>query len=331
MSSYLESYCNTTTDLQAVEPVIDSYDVKRELGGWAVTTVAKVYACFDCGHITKLYRDGEDLGDAQASQTDVQTGGDGDWYYDSDADVVYLYSTNDPATTYRVEAGRKWSDVKTEAVAHASDFVRSYVSKPIIKRTGTGAQSESLRDYDDSIIRATATLACSYLIQPHDMERGAQLRGMTYNPGNPNEPGLLDMVRDGRIPLWNETSTASGKGVVNAVSLDATTTGTIADVEGTPTVSFDAIKVVIETGGTITKGSTSTVTYSAYVAGSDGLKTSQVVDSETINCQYQTIGQGMYARFTAGVYVADDEWEVEVRGGKPEAGTGRRTISLRRI
>ena len=331
MSSYFESYCNITTDLQAIEPVIDSYDVKRELGGWSVTSVAKVYACFDCGHITKLYRDGEDLGDAEASQTDVQTGGDGDWYYDSDADVVYLYSTNDPATTHRLEAGRKWSDVKTEAVAHASDFVRAYVSKPIIKRTGTGAQSESLREYDDSIIRATATLACSYLIQPHDMERGAQLRGMVYNPGNPNEPGLLDMVRDGRIPLWNETSTAAGKGIVNAVSLDATTTGTIADVEGTPTVSFDAIKVVIETGGTITQGSTSTVTYSAYVAGSDGLKTTQVVDSEAINCQYQTIGQGMYARFTAGVYVADDEWEVEVRGGKPEAGTGRRTISLRRI
>jgi hypothetical protein len=88
---------------------------------------------------------------------------------------------------------------------------------------------------------------------------------------------------------------------------------------------------VIETGGTITQGSTSTVTYSAYVAGSDGLKTSQVVDSEVINCQYQGIGQGMYARFTSGVYVAADEWEVEVRGGKPEAGTGRRTISLRRI
>jgi hypothetical protein len=329
MSSYFESYCNITTDLQAVEPVIDSYDVKRELGGWAATNAAKVYACFDCGHVTKLYRDGEDLGDAEASQPDVRV--DGDWYYDPDADVVYLYSTNDPATTHRLEAGRKWSDVKTEAVAHASDFVRAYVSKPIIKRTGTGAQSESLRDYDDSIIRATATLACSYLIQPHDMERGAQLRGMVYNPGNPNEPGLLDMVRDGRIPLWNETSTAAGKGVVNAVSLDATTTGTIADVEGTPTVSFDAIKVVIETGGTITQGSTSTVTYSAYVAGSDGLKTTQVVDSEAINCQYQSIGQGMYARFTAGVYVAADEWEVEVRGGKPEAGTGRRTISLRRI
>jgi hypothetical protein len=329
MSSYFESYCNITTDLQAVEPVIDSYDVKRELGGWAVTSVAKVYACFDCGHITKLYRDGEDLGAPEASQPDVRV--DGQWYYDSDADVVYLYSTNDPATTHRLEAGRKWSDVKTEAVAHASDFVRAYVSKPIIKRTGTGAQSESLRDYDDSIIRATAMLACARLILPHDAERAGLLERACYNPGNPNEPGLLDLIRDGKLPLWNESSRITTNGDVRVVAVDATTTGTVADVEGSPAVHFDAIKLVIETGGTITDGSASTVTFSAYVGGTDGLKTVQVVDSETVNCQYQGIGHGMLARFTPGVYVADDEWEVIVRGDKEEAGTGRRTISLRRI
>ena len=335
MSTYQESYCNTTTDLQAVEPNIDGYDSKREVSGWAVTGTADVYVCHDCGHIEKLYRDGADLGEAEISVADVESGSDGAWYYDTDDDACYIYSTADPATYHRIEGGRKWSDVKADAVSRASAFVRSYVGKPIIKRTGTGAQSESLRDYDDFVIQATAALACSYLVNPYDVERANVLRREAYSPGNKGSltyvPGLLDMVQSGQLPLWNESSKITMDGQVTIVSQDTTSTGTLADVEGTPDVHYDRIKVVIEAGGTVTQGEESTVTYSAYVGGSTGLKTVQVVDAETVSGLYQQIGHGMSARFTPGVYVAGDEWQVEVRGDTVEAGPGRRSIRIRRV
>ena len=78
-------------------------------------------------------------------------------------------------------------------------------------------------------------------------------------------------------------------------------------------MSWDLIKVKINATGTITAGTANTsVKYDSYIGGLDGLKTTQSVSAEVINCNFQHIGNGIEARFSPGVYNStSDEWEIE--------------------
>lgn len=327
MSTRWESYCNTTTDLFAVEPQIDSFDRKRVIQGFTLVS-GSVYTKGNAGYIARLFRNGADLGAAQSTSGAVDT--DGEWHYDTSTDVLTICSSSNPNTVSTYEAGQVWSTLKTEAVARASEFVRAYLAKPIIKRAGTGEKSESLRDYDDVIIMATAYLACSFLVDPYDMERGTALRMKAYDPAG-TTPGLLDLIKSGQIALWNEITAGYNTGVPRVVSVDATTTGGIVETIGNATTSFDKVRVKIINGGTITEGSTSEVTYSVWVGSTAGLKTSQVVAAAVVDCSYQIMAHGIWIRFSPGKYVANDEWEVEVRGGQPEAGTKASSVTLTRL
>lgn len=334
MSTTYEAFCNTTTDLTAVVPDIDGFDTKRRLAGWEAIEVDKVYVCHDCGSVSRLYIDGEDMGDPEASFEAVTE--EGEWFYDSTADAVYIYTNaGSPDETSIAEAGRLYSDVKAEAVARATAFAKSYVGKPILPRSGTGQQDVSLRDYDDVVIRATALLACSFLVSTTDPAKGEELQKQAYSSGNPGSltyvPGLLDMIRDGRFTLWNEVTQQANNGIIRVVALDASTTGTIGDVAGKPATTFDILKITVRTGGTFEFGSASTVTFDSYAKDTTGLKVSKIADAVTMNGSYQYIGQGMWVRFVPGVYVAGDEWELEIRGGEPESGTGRTTKPVTRF
>lgn len=324
MSTYLESYCNITTDLQAVEPNLDGYDQKRRITGHhsivANGSPADVYTYYGTGYIGMLYRDGAELGAAQATAGAVDGNVDGEWYYDAAGDYLKVASVADPDTSHEIEAGQDWVTVKTEAVGRASEMVRSLAGRPIMKRLGTGQQSETLREWEDIIVRSAATIAVADLIRPYDFDRAAQLASLAYNP---EETGWLDMIRKGTIALWNEVTPEKQQGLVRKVGTHgASSTGTIADVQGTATVRWDAVKVKIITGGTFAAGSASTVTYSVWVGDSTGLKNTQVVTAAVITGAYQTLAHSLYIRFAPGVYTADDEWEVLCAGTEAEAGTG---------
>jgi hypothetical protein len=199
-----------------------------------------------------------------------------------------------------------------------------------MKRSGTTAKGSSLRDYDDTVIEATAIDACARLIMPYDAERAAALRRMVYHPDpGPGESlGLADQIKAGNFALWHERDSRYGAGVVREVTLDADTTGGIMDVEGTPIVYHDLMKIVIVTGGTFAEGVASPVTFSVYGKGSTGLKTVALVSAVTMNGSYQWIGNGMSVRFAPGVYKAADEWELEIRGGETEAGNSIRSVRV---
>ena len=333
MSTRYETFCNTTTDLMFEVPSVDQYDRKRVLQGWEDEGVlTKVYVVFDSGYVSAFYTNGEDLGDPEANLIDLTA--DGDWYFDGDSDAVYMYSSQDPANHHCTCAGRKWVDLKAEAVARAADFVRSYLAKPLYKRVGKGLQSESLRDWDDVLIRANALLACSYLMRPYDFDQARRLEGLVYSAeygAGKFEAGLLDRIKSGDIALWHEVTPQKGAGIVREVSLDATTTGGLVDTKGDPSTDWDIFKVVIETGGTFSAGATSTVTFSTYVRDAEGLKLQKVVDTKLMNGGYQGLAHNIYGRFSLGTYVADDEWEIEVSGDASEAGTQTRTLPLRRV
>ena len=62
MSTYETSYCNTTTDLQFIEPYLAEYDGKRVLTSNFITTdTTNLYQLNNTGHISQLYRDGIEM------------------------------------------------------------------------------------------------------------------------------------------------------------------------------------------------------------------------------------------------------------------------------
>ena len=332
MSTNYETFCNTTTDLLFELPSVDQYDRKRLVQGWVATDTSKLFVVYDSGYVSAFYRDGEDLGAPQGSSE--LTNEDGEWYYDADADALYFYCSHGPATHSCTCAGRDWVELKAEAVARAADFIRSYLAKPLYKRVGTGQQSESLREWDDVLIRCNAMLACSYLMRPYAFDEARKLEGLVYAAEfgtDRNEYGLLDRIKTGDIALWHEITPQKGAGIVREVALDSSTTGGIIDTKGNALTDWDIFKVVIVNGGTFAAGSTSTVTFSVFVRDATGLKLQQVVNTQLVDGGYQAFAHGIYGRFAAGVYVAVDEWEIEVSGEAIEAGTQTRNLPLRRF
>lgn len=317
--------CNVTTDLRDVAPDIETFDGKRTLRGWTNTGTI-YYTLSDCGYTEQLFFNGADLGAPEASAVAVD--GDTKWFYDSTLDMLTIGSASNPDTATRVEGGPDWPALKARAVALATETFQSAINKPLVPRP-SASQGISGRDYDAFVIDAVARLACSHLIKPYDEARASMLYAEVM--GGVDMVGMAHRIKSGEVALWNEVSRRTNEGVPRAVALDATTTGALADLRGEATTSFDLIKVVIAKSGTITEGVASEITYSTLVGGPTGLKTVAGVTAATITGGYQYLAHGIYGRFTAGVYVLDDEWEVEVRGGKPEAGSKDLSIPLRRL
>jgi len=311
MSTYRVAYC-TENDVQSILPNIADYDRKRIIGNWS-TYSGSTYQSGSTGSVDMLYRDGLELGAAQSSLGDLNT--DGEWFYDSSADVCYLYSTNDPATSHVIEGGKDYSTIMTEAINRASEMVDSIVGKPIYPKKGVGYQGQTTRDYDEVIILSTAGLTASLLVRPFDKDLADEIEGRWNN--EETGLGMLQLIRRGDVKLHHEVG-EENEGLISEVSVNGSSTGSPIDVKGSPTAD-DLIKVQIQTGGTFTYGSASSVTYSTWVGdGSTSLKIQKVIDAETIHGGYQNIGHGVSIRFSQGVYTANDEWQVEVSNSFPE-------------
>ena len=122
------------------------------------------------------------------------------------------------------------------------------------------------------------------------------------------------MVRTGQIALSQDEGLAKHSGIIREISINASSTGSIIDVRGTPTVDWDVIKIIISTAGTFTSGSASGVKYDTYVADDTGLKISKSSDAEVIDGGYQDVGHNMSVRYSPGIFTINDEWELEISG-----------------
>jgi hypothetical protein len=327
MSTYLENYC-TIEDIQLVAPFVFDYDRKRVISNWVShsgSDATTIYKAGSVGKLSMLYSNDIEL----TSVSDIASiDADGKFFFDEDADVVYYRptSTNNPNFDESVAAGRDNKTLFTEFISRSSDFVRSYINKPIYKNKGVGTGDSLGRDFPEVIVRSTALLSASLAIMAYDREKGEELQNLAYNPNQNN--GLLDLIRRGVISL-DQDEDGRDK-IVKEVAINTSSTGTIVDTFGHPTVSYDRIKVIIASGGTFSAGSTSTITYNTFVGNDNGLKIDQVAISEVIDGSFQSIGHGIYVRFSTGVYTTGDEWEVEVSGLDHTSGGGINTIQLKR-
>ena len=309
MSTYEQAYSNTTTDLISVVPDLESYDQKKLITNWVLHS-GQVYRADSVGFISQLYKNGKDLGTAESSLVNVDD--DNKWYYDSANDVVYIDKESNPPNEDRMEAGVDWVTLKTRINNEQSERIRSYVGRSILPRKGVGTESASSRQWDWILIRSNALLTCAELIRPFNQEKAGMLERQAIDPEF--EMGFLDRLKKGDYKLWNETTSDKVQGVRD-VAIDATTTGSIIDIKGEPT-STDILKIQIQTGGTLVSGSASTLTYSVWGGNSSGVKVSQIVNAQILTGGWDFIGHGVSMRMSPGLYVALDEWEVELMGGE---------------
>jgi hypothetical protein len=307
-------YCNTSTDLQAVVPDIGSYDTRVRVQGFGSPS-GIVYVARNAGPVARLYRDGIDLGAAQASAAACNT--DGEWHFDATTDTLTLASTLDPDTRHAIEAGPDEQDAREAAVEFASDLVRSLANRPILK-LGSG-KSATGSPWPAIIVRCAAYLACAELVRPTNRDLAGKLEARCIG-GEDQRPGWLDMIRDGRIALPSETSSAAQAGIVTEVTKGTGSTGAITQLRGRAAVDSDVLLVEITTGGTLVAGTASPVRYKVLGKDETGLQRGELLAGETATGGYTPLGYGLSGRFAPGVYVAGDTWEIEVAGDAATAG-----------
>jgi len=310
MSTYEATYCDTNTDLQFIEPNINNYNLRRVLpGDWVASGTTDLYYLYSAGYVTQLFYNGEEM----TSVTDTPNANKEFNYATGTGLLSFFYESSSTSllNSAVIESGRDWYDTKVEAVAKASDLCRNVLPVPIYPRKGVGMASATGNDWPEIIVRSTAIIACADLIRPYDKEKGDELMAMAMNPEG---TGYLDMVRTGQIALSQDEGLAKHSGIIREISINASSTGSIIDVRGTPSVDWDVIKIICSTAGTFATGSASGVKFDSFVADSTGLKISKIADAVIIDGSFQDVGHGMQVRFSPGVYTINDEWELEVSG-----------------
>jgi len=295
-------YC-THKELKRVYPNLDAFDTKTPIYGWAVDSGSR-YKGEDSGLVTLLFADGAELGSAEANKTAVNA--NGKWYYDSTINTTYYYNDATDPNDMLMEAGEDFTTHITQFRTDASRYLDSKLD-PNLPR-------EQLKDksgnFDYMIIRSSALIATAFLIRATDPTNEVATALMEEAQGN------IDALNTGGAALSWQTTRDASRGIIRDVSY---TDGSVrpVDTRGMWGGTFDLIRVKIETGGPLD----GTATYSVWVKNADKLgiqQGNQVVDSEKINGDYQSLAGGLQIRFAGedktSVATATNEWEIEVMG-----------------
>ena len=295
-------YC-THKELKRVYPQIDAYDTKTPIYGWSLLSSNK-YIADNTGLVTQLFMDGADLDVAQSSAGAVNS--NFKWYYLATDDRLYLYNDASDPNDLLMEAGEDFTTMITQFRTDASRYLDSKLD-PNLPREQLKNKSGN---FDYMIIRSSALIAAAFMIRATDPTNEVASALMEEAQGN------IDALNTGGAALSWQTTRDASRGIIRDVSY---TDGSVrpVDTRGTWNGTFDLVRVKIETGGALD----GTATYSVWVKDGDKLgnqQGSQVVTSEKINGDYQSLSGGLQIRFAGetktSVATATNEWEIEVMG-----------------
>ena len=309
------TYC-TERDLKDIFPEVDSFDTKTPVYGWVVHS-GSLYRADNCGLITLLFANGQDLGAAEANSGVVNV--EGEWYYDSALDAVYYYSASNPNDKL-MESGEDFATLKTRYMKNASEFLDSRLDGTLPRERFKDQDG----NYDYIIVRTSALISAVFLIRSHDPT--SEVASALWDEATDN----IDKINKGETKLSWQVTQSDSQGVVREVSVSGALR--IVDTRGHYVGVYDRIKVKVITGGAI-----GTSTYSVWTSGSDKLgihEGAQVVTAETINGDYQPLSGGLQIRFAGDKTdeaTPNDEWEIEVSGKYEAVDNARpKTIKMTR-
>ena len=335
MARQLPTYASVS-DLRDVYPNIDKYDTKRQIFGWVDSTGSSgnTWVARNTGLVNQLFVDGVDLGAAQSSAGDVSA--TNRWCYDSATDVVTYFHASYTSSTILdalFEAGEDWATHQTDMLYKASRYLDSWIDSAMPRQAWKNSEDE----YDYIIIRTTAQICAYFLISSMDSDNEDALRIKE------EYEDVLEKINTGHIKLGFEITEDSSQGIIR--ELHASGTLKPVDLRGKYSGGvYDKIRIEIELAGVL-----GTAKYGVWVKGNDTLgvnKGQQIITSEIITGQYQSIGGGLEIRFGAssitGTSAATlnlldasatlhDVWEVEVWGVGEEINDSRSIRSINAV
>ena len=292
------SYCSER-DLFDVYPQIKTSDTKTRVFGWVVHS-SNLYRADNTGLVTQLFADGQDLGSAQANSGAVSS--NGQWFYESSLDAVYYYNSSASPNDLIMEAGEDFATLTQRYRENASRHLESLLDSRLAAEIAKDREG----NYPYIIKRITALIAISQLIKSD--APASEVAEAFMEEANEYITGL----RTGDIQLPHQVTGDSPYGFIRDVTY---TSGKVRPVQtrGVYQGTYDLIKVVITTAGAIGSGK-----YSVYEKSSSDLKSTLIVDGETINGDFQQCAGGLEIRFAGGTDAStaaiNDEWEIEVHG-----------------
>ena len=304
------SYC-TNRDLKDIFPSIDEFDTKTSIYGWVVHSTS-LYRADNCGLITLLFANGQDLGSAEANSGVVNA--NGEWYYDSALDSVYYFNSATNPNDLLMESGDDWVDIRVRYISNASKYLDS--------RLDANLPREQFKDqdgnYDYIIVRTTALLTCSFLIRASSPT--SEIADALFNEAELN----IASLNEGRTKLsWQTTGDAS-MGIIREKTVSGNLR--VVDTRGAYSGIYDKIGVKITTAGVM-----GTAKYSYWAGNSDNLGSERMNNSDTadyvdtVNGAYQPVSGGLSIRFagdTGDSATLNDKWEIEVHGRNEKTDSG---------
>jgi hypothetical protein len=292
------AYCSER-DLFDVYPQLKSTDTKTRIYGWVVHS-SSLYRADNCGLVTQLFANGQDLGSAEANSGAVTS--NGEWFYESSLDAVYYYNSASSPADMIMEAGEDFATLTQRYRENASRHLESLIDS----RLSAEISKDREGNYPYIIKRCVALIAISQMLKADDP--ASDVAGAFMEEANEYIEGL----RTGEIQLPHQVTGDSSYGVIRDVTY---TSGKIRPVQtrGAYQGTYDLIKVKI-----IDAGAIGTATYSVWEKSSTDLKSSQVVTAQTINGDFQECAGGLEIRFAGGTdattATANNEWEIECHG-----------------
>jgi hypothetical protein len=310
----MADYCNATTDLQNEFVDIERYAGEEIIDDWAaVSGYANTYKSIFTGTIQGVYQSGTKL-TLQTSIALTNTNA-GSYYYDSTNDILYIHTTgSDSPDGYVIVNGEPFGTVASWSIKKAMEMVDAYLNKiystPLIPRSSS--QHGDTAVYEYPIIKATASIACSYIVQrssPSDTLVNILLkRAYNSNPEPGEEKGIINQLVDGDLILQDQISPRE-VGHWNVLPSTGNSVDAIPILSGVYNgANYSIWRLQIDAAGVPGTG-----TYKqSYDRGTEYDEGGHQLRDSGSNSERIYLGYGLYAYFPVVSYTVGDYWEIEL-------------------
>jgi hypothetical protein len=221
----------TWSDVRSVLATIDDFDLKIPLNEESFVASTQD-TLSNCGYIARLYRDGTDLGAAQATAVAVDS--DGEWHYESSTDLLTTFNTNDPDSYEWMAAPDTLANVQAKFMntgAEMFEGVNPRFPRPLPKSD----RSYSGAEYEAGIVKGVALFAAREAIINSD-PGSPELFKVENQLWNEQETGLIDLIKKGELKFEFELTDSDEHGEIVEGTLNAATTGYPTETFGDATV-----------------------------------------------------------------------------------------------
>jgi len=294
------------SDVRSVLASVDAFDLKINLNENAFEDATQD-TLTDSGYIGRLFRDGTDLGDAEATLIAVDA--DGEWFYSATTDILTTFNTNASDTYEWMTAPDTLANIQAKFMNTGAEIFESMLDPRFPRPLPKSDRTYSGGSYEAPIVKGVALYAAREAIVSSD-PGSPELLKVDIQLYNEQETGLIDLIRSGDLKFEFEKTDSDEHGEIVIGVVDASSTGYPVETFGDATVSFAKLKLTIGTGGTITYGiANSSVTY----AVTDGDGTAIVADTVIDITEIQTLGYGTSVSWAPGVFKAGDYWYIYIR------------------